>query len=97
VHSRRARDPRTREAVALAARLTPAEINEIVLQAAAFAGFPRAVTAAGRLLDLLDAPAPATTGLPAGQVSALRSLVAAGHQRHVLTTRPGTAVTPVPG
>lgn len=37
----------------LAAGLTPAEIAEILVETAAFAGFPRAVTAAGRFADLL--------------------------------------------
>jgi 4-carboxymuconolactone decarboxylase len=36
----------------LAAGLTPAEIGEILTETAAFAGFPRAVTAAGRLPEL---------------------------------------------
>jgi len=36
----------------LASGLTPAEIGEIVTETAAFAGFPRAVTAAGRLPEL---------------------------------------------
>ena len=70
LHARRTLDPRTREAVALAAivaagctetpltvhtrtglaaGLTPAEIGEILTETAAFAGFPRAVTAAGRM------------------------------------------------
>ena len=38
----------------LAAGLAPAEIAEIVLETAAFAGFPRAVTAATRLPELFD-------------------------------------------
>jgi len=86
LHQRTVLDPRTREAVAiaaivaagcadtpltvhvrtgLAAGLTCAEVAEVILETAAFAGFPRAVTAAIRLPELFaDAhedqpPAPA--------------------------------------
>jgi 4-carboxymuconolactone decarboxylase len=76
LHARQALDPRTREAVALAAiiaagtaesplsvhvrtglaaGLTPGEISEILVETAAFAGFPRAVTAAGKLPELFAA------------------------------------------
>ena len=89
LHHRTALDPRTREAVTLAAivaagmtgpplsvhvrtglasGLSPAEITEVVVQTAAFAGFPRAVTAANELSRIFDelglASPPATAPLP---------------------------------
>jgi alkylhydroperoxidase/carboxymuconolactone decarboxylase family protein YurZ len=75
LHARQALDPRTREAVAiaaivaagmvdvplrvhtrsaLAAGLTPAEIAEVLLEVAAFGGFPRAVQALQTVADVLE-------------------------------------------
>jgi 4-carboxymuconolactone decarboxylase len=125
LHGRRPLDPRTREAVALAAiiaagctdtpltvhtrtglaaGLTPAEIGEIVTETAAFAGFPRAVTAAGRLPELsaeAGSPAPPDPAprellldLLAAEPgdTAVGRLVSGGDTAQVLTTGAGVAV-----
>jgi 4-carboxymuconolactone decarboxylase len=80
----------------LAAGLTPAEISEILVETAAFAGFPRAVSAVSKLPDLFaeagspvpPEPAPREVLLASDE---LRDL-AEGHQVQVLTTGPNTAV-----
>jgi 4-carboxymuconolactone decarboxylase len=82
----------------LAAGLTPAEIGEIVTETAAFAGFPRAVTAAGRLPELFvgspippdPAPREVLLDLLATRPAALRDVLTEDVQ--VLTTGPRVAV-----
>ena len=83
----------------LAAGLTPAEISEIVVETAAFAGFPRAVSAVSKLPELFEAagspvppePAPREVLLEALQGDELREL-AEKNDVQVLTTGPNTAV-----
>jgi 4-carboxymuconolactone decarboxylase len=121
LHARTALDPRTREAVALAAiiaagmtdtplsvhvrtglanGLSPAEVSEIVVETAAFAGFPRAVTAAGKLPDLFTAAGSSVPPHPAPREVLLAALAdgsadlppTEGHDVQVLTTGPTTAI-----
>lgn len=83
----------------LAAGLTPAEISEILVETAAFAGFPRAVSAVSKLPDLFSEagspvppePAPREVLLNALDRDELRDLSSA-HDVQVLTTGPNTAV-----
>jgi 4-carboxymuconolactone decarboxylase len=83
----------------LAAGLAPAEISEILVETAAFAGFPRAVSAVSKLPDLFEAagspvppePAPREVLLAALDGDELREL-SASHEVQVLTTGPNTAV-----
>ena len=80
----------------LAAGLTPAEISEILVETAAFAGFPRAVSAVSKLPDLFaeagspvpPEPAPREVLLASDELKDL----AEGHEVQVLTTGPNTAV-----
>ena len=82
----------------LAAGLTPAEISEILVETAAFAGFPRAVSAVSKLPDLFaeagspapPEPAPREVLLSALDSDELRDLSA--YEVQVLTTGPNTAV-----
>ena len=82
----------------LAAGLTPAEISEILVETAAFAGFPRAVSAVSKLPDLFaeagspvpPEPAPREVLLSALDSDDLRELSA--YEVQVLTTGPNTAV-----
>ena len=79
----------------LGAGLTPAEINEIIVETAAFAGFPRAVSAATKLRDLYTEagspippePAPREVLLNAPELAEFDGLTA-----QVLTTGPGAAI-----
>jgi 4-carboxymuconolactone decarboxylase len=83
----------------LAAGLTPAEISEILVETAAFAGFPRAVSAVSKLPDLFTEagspvppePAPREVLLGALQGDELREL-SSSYEAQVLTTGPNTAV-----
>jgi len=80
----------------LAAGLTPAEISEILVETAAFAGFPRTVSAVSKLPDLFaeagspvpPEPAPREVLLASDELKDL----AEGHEVQVLTTGPNTAV-----
>ncbi|MFI9379764.1 carboxymuconolactone decarboxylase family protein [Kutzneria sp. NPDC052558] len=82
----------------LAAGLTAAEISEILVETAAFAGFPRAVSAVSKLPDLFaeagspvpPEPAPREVLLDALDGEELRDL--SGYEVQVLTTGPNTAV-----
>jgi 4-carboxymuconolactone decarboxylase len=82
----------------LAAGLTPAEISEILVETAAFAGFPRAVSAVSKLPDLFaeagspvpPEPAPREVLLQALDSEELSDL--GGYDVQVLTTGPNTAV-----
>lgn len=86
----------------LAAGLTPAEIGEILTETAAFAGFPRAVTAATRLPELFadagspippdPAPRELLLDLLADPDAPTARLLADGNTTQVLTTGPATAV-----
>lgn len=79
----------------LGAGLTPAEISEVVVETAAFAGFPRAVSAAAKLNDLFTEagsplppePAPRDVLLAAPELREVDGLDA-----QVLTTGPGAAI-----
>jgi 4-carboxymuconolactone decarboxylase len=82
----------------LSAGLTPAEISEILVETAAFAGFPRAVSAAAKLPELF-----AEAGSPVPPASAPREILLAaldnpelgefaGLDVRVLTTGPGAAI-----
>jgi 4-carboxymuconolactone decarboxylase len=83
----------------LSAGLTPAEISEILVETAAFAGFPRAVSAVSKLPDLFaeagspvpPEPAPREVLLDALGHDELREL-SSSHDVQVLTTGPNTAV-----
>ncbi|WP_063753457.1 carboxymuconolactone decarboxylase family protein [Kutzneria sp. 744] len=82
----------------LAAGLTPAEISEILVETAAFAGFPRAVSAVSKLPDLFaeagspvpPEPAPREVLLNALDHEELQGL--SGYEVQVLTTGSNTAV-----
>jgi 4-carboxymuconolactone decarboxylase len=80
----------------LAAGLTPAEISEIVTETAAFAGFPRAVSAVSKLPDLFAEagspvpPEPAPREVLLNALDQLSDLSA--YEAQVLTTGPNTAV-----
>ncbi|MEV6608121.1 carboxymuconolactone decarboxylase family protein [Kutzneria sp. NPDC051319] len=82
----------------LAAGLTPAEISEILVETAAFAGFPRAVSAVSKLPDLFaeagspvpPEPAPREVLLNALNHEELQGL--SGYEVQVLTTGSNTAV-----
>lgn len=79
----------------LGAGLTPAEISEVVVETAAFAGFPRAVSAATKLPELFTEagsplppdPAPREVLLAEPELEEF-----AGLDAQVLTTGPGTAI-----
>jgi alkylhydroperoxidase/carboxymuconolactone decarboxylase family protein YurZ len=79
----------------LGAGLTPAEISEVLVETAAFAGFPRAVSAATKLPELFTEagsplppdPAPREVLLAAPELSEFEGLNA-----QVLTTGPGAAI-----
>ena len=83
----------------VASGLTPAEISEVLVETAAFAGFPRAVSAVSKLPDLFaeagspvpPEPAPREVLLAALDNDELRDLTDS-HDVQVLTTGPGTAV-----
>jgi 4-carboxymuconolactone decarboxylase len=80
----------------LAAGLTPAEISEILVETAAFAGFPRAVSAVSKLPDLFEAagspvpPEPAPREVLLSNLDQLEGL--GDYDVQVLTTGPNTAV-----
>jgi AhpD family alkylhydroperoxidase len=78
----------------LAAGLTPAEISEIVTETAAFAGFPRAVSAASKLPELFAGspvpPEPAPREVLLNALDDLKDL--STYEAQVLTTGPNTAV-----
>jgi 4-carboxymuconolactone decarboxylase len=82
----------------LAAGLTPAEISEILVETAAFAGFPRAVSAVSKLPELFEAagspvppePAPREVLLSALDHEELQGL--SRYEVQVLTTGPNTAI-----
>jgi len=80
----------------LAAGLTPAEISEILVETAAFAGFPRAVSAVSKLPELFEAagspvpPAPAPREVLLNNLNDIEGL--SGYDVQVLTTGPNTAV-----
>ncbi len=80
----------------LAAGLTPTEISEIVTETAAFAGFPRAVSAVSKLPDLFAEagspvpPEPAPREVLLNALDQLSDLSA--YEAQVLTTGPNTAV-----
>ena len=84
----------------LAAGLTAAEISEILVETAAFAGFPRAVSAVSKLPDLFaeagspvpPEPAPREVLLNALDRKELQGL--GGYEVQVLTTGPNVAVAP---
>jgi 4-carboxymuconolactone decarboxylase len=80
----------------LAAGLTPAEISEILVETAAFAGFPRAVSAVSKLPELFEAagspvpPEPAPREVLLNNLNDIEGL--SGYDVQVLTTGPNTAV-----
>lgn len=80
----------------LAAGLTPAEISEILVETAAFAGFPRAVSAVSKLPELFEAagspvpPEPAPREVLLNNLDDIEGL--SGYAVQVLTTGPNTAV-----
>ncbi|WP_273941541.1 carboxymuconolactone decarboxylase family protein [Kutzneria chonburiensis] len=80
----------------LAAGLTPAEISEILVETAAFAGFPRAVSAVSKLPELFEAagsrvpPEPAPREVLLSNLDQLEGL--SEYEVQVLTTGPNTAV-----
>jgi 4-carboxymuconolactone decarboxylase len=80
----------------LAAGLTPAEISEILVETAAFAGFPRAVSAVSKLSELFEAagspvpPEPAPREVLLSNLDQLEGL--SEYEVQVLTTGPNTAV-----
>ena len=80
----------------LAAGLTPAEISEILVETAAFAGFPRAVSAVSKLPELFEAAGSPVPPQPAPREVLLNNLDdiegLSGHEVQVLTTGPNTAV-----
>jgi 4-carboxymuconolactone decarboxylase len=82
----------------LAAGLTPAEISEILVETAAFAGFPRAVSAVSKLPDLFAEAGSPVPPEPAPREVLLQALDSeelsdfGGYDVQVLTTGPNTAV-----
>jgi 4-carboxymuconolactone decarboxylase len=80
----------------LAAGLTPAEISEILVETAAFAGFPRAVSAVSKLPELFEAAGSPVPPEPAPREVLLNNLHdiegLSGYDVQVLTTGPNTAV-----
>ena len=80
----------------LAAGLTPAEISEILVETAAFAGFPRAVSAVSKLPELFEAAGSPVPPQPAPREVLLNNLDdiegLSGYEVQVLTTGPNTAV-----
>ncbi|RSM89574.1 carboxymuconolactone decarboxylase [Kibdelosporangium aridum] len=83
----------------LSSGLAPAEITEIVTEAAAFSGFPRAVMALEHIKDVFtDAGAPVPPG-PAPREVLLQAVESderlaefSGHPVQVVTTGPDTAI-----
>ncbi|HEY4023074.1 MAG TPA: carboxymuconolactone decarboxylase family protein, partial [Pseudonocardiaceae bacterium] len=81
----------------LSAGLTPAEISEILVETAAFAGFPRAVSAATTLPDLFTEAGSPVPPEPAPREILLDALAAREHEfagldMQVLTIGPGAAI-----
>jgi len=83
----------------LAAGLTPAEISEILVETAAFAGFPRAVSAVSKLPDLYAEAGSPVPPEPAPREVLLNALdgeelcdLTDSYDTQVLTTGPNMAV-----